>query len=325
MCEHGDLIVLDSTEIHGGEFNFKGKVKHPTMYHIQIGKRAPIDVLVENSDIWIKGSALLPDEIKITGSSSNNDLVYLQKELKKIQNNRNTTLIELENARKQKNNKQVKALEHRYNNSLDSILPITKQFVSNNTSSVGAAYFICTLTHKFEMDRLKDIIDLFDISIHDSEYLRFLNGELALNQKLNVDSQAPDFELPSSTGDTVRLSDYSGKYLIIEFWASWCKNSATRNKELKKLYDRYHEAGLEILSISLDKEEEEWMCAIERDSMQWRQASDLLYWESPVSKYYRVQKIPYEVLISPDGKIVAVNVNSRKYIMDAKMRNIFGF
>ena len=323
MNEHGDMIILDSTEIHGGEFRFKGKVEFPTMYHVQIGKRIPIDVLVENSDIWIKGSLLLPDEIRITGSQSFDDLIHLQRELQKIQFEKNTILIELENARKQKDRKLAKELENRYSHYSDTLLLITKRFVANNPSSVGAAYFVCILSQIIDINSLKEIISLFDPSISNSEYVRFLNAELILNQKFSLDSPAPDFALPTSTGDIVRLSDYEGKYLLIQFWASWCSSSAERNRELRKLYEKYQQAGLEILSISLDKKEAEWLFAIARDSMEWRQASDLLYWESPVSKYYRVQKIPYGVLIDPNGKIVAIN--PRRHNIDAKMRSIFGF
>jgi len=323
MDECGEMIVLDSTEIHGGEFRFKGKVEYPVMYYVQIAKRRPIDVFVENSDISIKGSVLLPDEIRVTGSQSFDDLLYLQKEAQKIQNEKSSILIELENAKKQRNKRQEKALENRYNHYADTLLLVTKQFVSNNPSSVGAAYFVCTLTQTFDIRRLREIIGLFDFSINNSEYVRFLNEELVLSQKLNLDSSAPDFMLPTSTGDTVRLSDYKGKHLLIEFWASWCKNGAGRHKELKELYSKYQKAGLEILSVSLDREEAEWRSGMERDSMEWRQASDLLYWESPISKYYRVQKIPYEVLIDPNGKIIAAD--SKRHTMNAKMKNIFGF
>ncbi len=320
MNEYGDMIKLDSTEIYGGEFQFRGKVEYPAMYHVQVGKGRLIDVFVENSD---KGSVLLPDEIKVTGSHSLDELNFLRNELGKIQSKKNTTLIELENARKQNNKKLVQALESRYNLYSDTLLLVTKKFVASNTSSTSVAYFVCTLTQMFDISKLKEIIDLFDHSIEDSEYVRFLNEELILSQKLNIDSPAPDFALPSSTGDSVRLSDYKGKYLLIRFWASWNRSGMVRNRVLRQQYEKYQPAGLEILSISLDKKKDEWLSGIERDSMTWRQASDLLYWESPVSKYYRVNRIPYEVLIGPDGTIIAIN--PRRYIMDAKMKSIFGF
>jgi peroxiredoxin len=323
MNEYGKMVILDSAEIHGGEFRFRGKVEHPAMYHVQIGKGRLIDVFVENSDISIKGSVMLPDEIKVTGSNSFDELIVLQKELQNIRNKKNTTLIKLTNARKQKKYKLAKTLEIQYNHYTDTLLLTTGQFVANNPTSVSAAYFVCTLTETFDINRLKEIILLFDPSIRDSEYVRFLNDELILGQKLSVNSPAPDFVLPTSSGDTVRLSDYAGKYLLLRFWASWSKTGSERNRALRQIYEKYKPEGLEILSVSLDKREDEWRSGIKRDSMTWRQASDLLYWESPVSKHYRVQRIPHEVLIDPDGIIIATN--PRRHLLDAKLASIFGF
>jgi len=323
MDKQGEMIVIDSTEVQSGEFQFKGRVEYPAMYYVQVGRRHPIDIFVENSNILIKGSVLLPDEIKITGSRSFDELRSLQNEFKKIQNKQNATLIELENARKHNNEELEKRLENSYRHYPDTLLLMTKKFVENNPTSVGAAYFVCTLTQTLEISKLKDIIKLFDSSIKNSEYVQFLNEELMLTQKLSLDSPAPKFKLPTSTGDTVKLSDYEGRYLLIHFWASWSENCEEQNDDLKKLYNKYHEEGLEILSISLDKKKDEWLCGIERDSMQWQQASDLLYWESPVSKYYRVQSIPYDVLIGPNGKVISIN--PKKYVLDAKIQEIFGF
>ncbi len=246
MNESGEMIALDSTEIQGGEFRFKGKVEYPAMYHVQVGKRRLIDVFVENSDISIKGSMLLPDEIKVTGSNSFNELIFLQKESQKIQNKKNTTLIELENARKQEKHQLAKTLKNQYNSYADTLLLMTGKFVENNPASVSAAYFVCTLMQTFDINQLKEIILSFDHSIEDSEYVRFLNDELLLSQKLNVESPAPGFTLPTFTGDTVRLSDYAGKYLLLRFWASWTKIGSERNRKLIKLYDKYQPKGLEF-------------------------------------------------------------------------------
>ena len=236
------------------------------MCFVQIGKRRPIDVFVENKDIYIKGSVLIPEEIKITGSKSHDDLIYLQDEHHKLSARRNTVLLEIANAKKQGKNDLAKSLKTQYNSYPDSLITLTEEFISKNPNSIGAAYFICTLTGSFDINSLKKAISLFDNSIKESEYIEFLNDELTLNQKLQINSDAFNFEISTSTGEKVTLDDYSEKYLFIDFGASWCKDQKKRNIWLSDYYSKYKDEGFEILSISLDKNKEDWLNYLNKDS-----------------------------------------------------------
>lgn len=321
--ELGEMVAIDSSRVNGGEFKFHGKVDYPTMMYVQVGKRRPIDVFVENQRILMTGSILLPDEIVVEGSKSHADFSYLQKEMLKLKGESNSLLIEMTNAKKQNDYSELKRLKTQYNHITDTLLVLTNQFVVNNPTSVGAAYFVCMLVQYFDINKLRDIIQAFDLSISGSEYVKFLNEELMLNQKLSMETPAPYFKIPTSNGDSISLSDYAGEYLFIDFWASWCKPCEERRERLFKAYQKYKRSGFNILSVSLDKDEELWRKALSLHSYGWVEASDLLYWESPVSKVFRVQKIPYGVLINPEGKIEAIN--PRRYIFDAKLVNIFGY
>lgn len=321
--ELGELVVRDSTSIRGGVFYFRGRVKSPTMMYVQVGKRHPIDVLVENTKIKMTGSILLPDEIKVKGSRSHNEFVVLQKEMMKLKDEHSLLLIELTNAKKQNNVNRVKTLTKQYNEASEKLLAYTQRFVAGNPTSVGAAYFVCMLMQYFDVSKLKDIILSFDSSIADNQYVRFLNEELALNQKLSVASEAPEFFLPTLDGDTVSLANYQGQYVFIDFWASWCERSAERRDRIAKSYEKYKGMGFNVLAVSLDREEDAWSKAVEQKVYGWKEASDLLYWESPISKVYRVHQIPYGVLIGPDGRIISIN--PRRYMLEAKLSNIFGY
>ncbi|MBR4839326.1 MAG: AhpC/TSA family protein [Paludibacteraceae bacterium] len=321
--ELGELVVLDSTDIRGGSFRFHGHVDSPTMMYVQVGRMTPIDVLVENAKINMSGSILLPDEVKVEGSRSHSDFANLQKEMMKMKWEHNNLLIEITNAKKQNDYEGVKSLTKRYNDASERLLQNTQRFVAGNPTSVGAAYFVCVLMQYFDVNKLKDIIVTFDPSIADSPYVKFLNEELALNQKLSVESVAPDFRLPTISGDTVSMADYAGQYLFIDFWASWCEPSEDRRKRIAVSYEKYRKMGFQVLSVSLDREEKAWREAVEKVPYGWTEASDLLYWESPISKMYRVHKIPYGVLIGPDGKVISIN--PRRYMLEAKLSNIFGY
>lgn len=319
----GELVVVDSANIRGGRFRFHGKVESPTMMYVQVGKRHPIDVMVENKLIEMTGSILLPDEVKVSGSQSHADFSHLQKEMMKMKDEHGNLLMELTNAKKQNDYGRVKSLTKRYNEASEKLLANTQSFVSGSPTSQGAAYFVCMLMQYFDVLKLKEIIMTFDPSVSNTQYVRYLNEELMLNQKLSVASLAPDFRLPTVLGDTVSLSDYAGQYLFIDFWASWCERSAGRRARIERSYEKYKNMGFNVLSVSLDHDEKEWHKAVAEDGYTWTEASDLLYWESPVSKLYRVQKIPYGVLVGPDGKVLSIN--PRRYMLEAKLSNIFGY
>lgn len=310
MTPYGKMEVIDSTPIRGGIFKFRGHVDYPTMRFIKIGSCTPFDLFVENNEIHINGSVLYPDEISIIGSTSQNDFTTLLNEFNENKNKRNSLLVNISNARKKGDKNQVKRLKQSYKLLPDSLLLTTQQFVSSNPTSVGAAYFVCSLTESYDITELEPIIRLFAPSISEAPYVKYLQDELCLSQKFGVGSKAHEFNISSIDGDTITLNKYEGKYLYIDFGASWCPKTEERNNILRELYKQYNEQGLEILSVSLDSDEDQWHeFACRAPELPWEQASDLLYWASPITKYYHVNKIPYGVLISPKGKIIRIDSN----------------
>ncbi|MCQ2224782.1 MAG: AhpC/TSA family protein [Paludibacteraceae bacterium] len=304
----GQWEIIDSTAIRGGAFSFKGHVDFPTMRFIKIGNSRPFNVFVENNDIKISGSVLYPDDIVITGSNAQADLNLLTEKYKEVNNKRNSVLVKMTNAQKKGDKALIKNLKANYEQLPDSLLLITKNFVTSNPTSVGAAYFVCSLTETFNISKLEPIINQFHPAIGGSQYIKYLNDELILSQNFKEGATAPDFEIPTTEGETISLHDFQGKYLYLDFGASWCKETDGRNEALRDIYQQYHAKGLEILSISLDTNEEQWHeFACKTPELPWKQACDLLYWASPVTKRYRVNKIPYGILIDPEGTIVKID------------------
>jgi len=121
----------------------------------------------------------------------------------------------------------------------------------------------------------------------------------------NVGGDAPEIALPTPTGERLALSSLRGKYVLLDFWASWCGPCRQENPNVVKTYAKYKDSGFEILGISLDKDKGAWLKAIENDQLVWKHVSDLQYWNSVAAQAYGVNAIPMTFLVGPDGKIVA--------------------
>jgi peroxiredoxin len=134
---------------------------------------------------------------------------------------------------------------------------------------------------------------------------------LALD-RLGPGKPAPEIILPGPVGDTIMLSSLRGQYVLLDFWASWCPPCRQENPNLVKAYKKYHDLGLEILQVSLDRSEEAWLKAIEDDDLSWVHASDLLMWNSVIVPVYNIQGIPMNYLLDREGRILEINLRGER-------------
>ncbi|RSK44790.1 TlpA family protein disulfide reductase [Hymenobacter perfusus] len=123
--------------------------------------------------------------------------------------------------------------------------------------------------------------------------------------------RAPGFTLPTAAGSSLTLSSLRGKYVLLDFWASGCVPCAAESPNLHKIYGQFHSRGLEIVRVSLDEDPARWHAAVAADTMAWLHVSDLRGWRSPVAQAYQVRILPYSVLLSPEGRVLATNLRGR--------------
>ena len=130
----------------------------------------------------------------------------------------------------------------------------------------------------------------------------FLHGQVKVGQ------QAPEIILPGLTGDSVRLGDLKGKVVLVDFWASWCGPCRAENPNVVRAYSKYKGKGFEILAVSLDDRKDKWLAAIQADNLSWTHVSDLKGWKNAAAELYSIRAIPQNLLIDPQGKIIAKNL-----------------
>ncbi len=139
---------------------------------------------------------------------------------------------------------------------------------------------------------------------------------------VQVGQQAPDITLDTPEGKPVSLSDFRGKYVLVDFWASWCRPCRVENPNVVRVYGKYKDKGFEILGVSLDRSRDAWLKAIEADGLTWQHISDLKFWQSAAAQTYGVSSIPYTVLVGPDGKVIAQNL--RGAALEQKLAELLG-
>lgn len=150
-----------------------------------------------------------------------------------------------------------------------------------------------------------------------------MDADDAFNETAGIGKVAPDFEQADTSGNMVKLSSFRGKYVLLDFWASWCGPCRADNPNIVKAYDQYHAKGFEILSVSLDQPgaKDKWLKAIHDDKLAWTHVSDLQYWGNAVAKMYGIQGIPQNFLIDPDGKIIARSL--RGDALETELKKIY--
>jgi peroxiredoxin len=147
-------------------------------------------------------------------------------------------------------------------------------------------------------------------------------AEQRKQEKISIGQEAPDIAYPNPEGKVEKLSDLRGKYVLLDFWASWCAPCRGENPNLVANYKKYHDKGFEIFQVSLDQSKNSWIKAIKADQLNWHHVSDLKYWSSAPAKLYGVRGIPANFLIDKDGKIIAKNL--RGPALGMKLKELFG-
>lgn len=201
-----------------------------------------------------------------------------------------------------------------------------KEFLKENTNSLFAVMLISEMVGRKEITPVEasTYIENLDPKLAKSELVLDLKKGLESLKKASVGSPAPDFSAPTPTGEMMSLKDALGKYTIIDFWASWCKPCRIENPNVVKVYNKYHDKGLNIISVSLDKDtqRDQWLKAIQDDKMDWYHVSNLKFWNDPIAQQYNIRSIPATFLLDENG--VIIDKDLRGAALEAKIATLLG-
>ncbi|MBS1665557.1 MAG: TlpA family protein disulfide reductase, partial [Bacteroidetes bacterium] len=155
---------------------------------------------------------------------------------------------------------------------------------------------------------------------YDQQLAQMAEQERQQKQNSWVGKQVPEFSLPDANGRNVSLASYKGKFLLVDFWASWCAPCRAENPNVVKVYNEFKDRNFAILGVSLDKDKAPWLEAIKADGLTWTQISDLKYWDTKAVEVFKFGGIPYNILIDPTGKVIAESLRGDE--LESKLKEV---
>ncbi|MDT0557491.1 TlpA disulfide reductase family protein [Ichthyenterobacterium sp. W332] len=317
----GRQIPMDTAIVMNEKFVFEGKLEDPNMHFITvdnvIGTKQLIldngdDVIIDvnktniaNSELKGSGSTVLFNQFNLDYQDAKKDLVNL--------NNR----IRL--AKQKKDDSKVKELTAEMTKKDLDLKEMGYKFIDEHPNSIVSLILLDrqTASRDLNPDRFMQSYNNLDDELKNSFKGKALNQKvtaivetLKRNEALNIGKPAPTFTAPDTNGNQLALNDAKGKVTIIDFWASWCGPCRRENPNVVKVYNKYHDKGLEIIGVSLDRpgQKERWLKAIQDDKLTWKHVSNLQYFNDPVAKLYNISSIPATYILDENGTIVAKNL-----------------
>jgi len=301
-------ITVDSTFTSNGLANFKGSQNFPAMHYLFFeNANGNIPVIIENANIEVAAQKDSLNAAKLSGSDQNTWFSEFVTTSQGFSERANGIATDLQNARANGKEAFIESLREEYLELQEEAKSYEISFAAEHPGSLITVLLIERMfaSKAVEELKIKELIEAITPEIKESDAGKKLMTLWEANLSTAIGSNAIDFSGPNPNGEIISLSNLKGKVTIIDFWAAWCKPCRAENPNVVAVYNQYHDKGLEIISISLDKKKEDWIAAIAADQMDWHHISSLAYFSDPIAKQYNINAIPATFILDENGTIVA--------------------
>lgn len=287
-------LQLDSSSVKNGEFEIRGAMEDED-YHkaiLSIGKTPMRGGSVKNELVLFPKNG---DKITVKISTDPGAAVIAGSKQTEVYRSLRDSLAHAKDVKRQL--VIFKRLIEQYPDSKMALTAFAERFGGSQSKS-----------HPEQLPEILRLYSLFTPRIRHTKEGALCGKSIEAISHLVVGGTLPDFSAKSPEGKEIKLSDLRGKYVLVDFWASWCIPCRAEFPHLKKAYARFKDKNFEILGYSIDNEKSLWVSALENDDVPWLNVSTLLGMEDPTKLKYQIYGVPANFLIDPEGKVIAINL-----------------
>lgn len=306
--ENKSWVNLDSCVINNGKFQLKCIVDEPRLAFLRIEQKNRMPLFLEPGKMTVVGN-IDDGNIRIQGSKLHDEYQAVMQQSDMLDRVYEEQLAAYNAAQEAKNLMEMAIAKLQLEEIENQQINLMKDYVKEHPQSfVSLALITSQLIYYASLQDLEAYKAWIDPTLHNTKAMKEIDERITALQKFEPGQPVPDIVLPDTAGIVRKLSEMRGKYVLVDFWASWCGDCRRENPAVVEIYRKFHDNGFEIFAVSLDREKEAWLKAIEKDNLTWTHVSELQGWKGAVSNEFYITSIPSNLLIDPDGKIIARNL-----------------
>lgn len=318
-------VVSDSSIIDAkGMYELNGSRKEEGLYILSLNSQPAVIFINDGTNIQISFDIQKFTKPDVKGSPATESLyqfiqAYMQKDsiLATIYNSLDTIVAPGGNSDSLKAGLQQRGLQE-----MAAMNKYLSDFISKSESPAAICFALDKARQSMTLTELDALVKQASDRFQNHSGVIFFKNAIAFQLAEEagagkydlLNQQAPDLSMTTPGGQALSISSFKGKFLLVDFWASWCGPCRQENPNVVAAYKKYHSDKFEILGVSLDKSDAAWKQAIAKDQLTWPQMSDLKQWSSEAVSAYHFDGIPFNVLINPEGKIIAHNLRGKQLL-----------